>query len=152
MRLVVLALSCAVAAGACDDDAIPMSRQQAQGEVFLGPPPLTVARVVHDRARLDGQTVRVVGTVRDVISPRAFVLADHGLLWAPTVPVIGRSAASFGGELLANGAEVQVIGIVRAEVTPQLVREVGPDVAPDVMVAVGRGPLIVAREVRRIRR
>jgi hypothetical protein len=91
----------------------------------------------------------LVGEVDDVLDPRAFVLEDHGLLWAPEIPVVARAPIAFAGKPIADGDNVQVIGMVYARITPELARELRTTLAPDRAAAIGDGPVVIARSVRR---
>jgi hypothetical protein len=59
---------------------------------------------------------------------------------------------TFAGIPIAEGDNVQVIGMVHARITPELKRELRAHLAPDQIAALENGPVVIARSVRRAER
>src|SRR3954471_19655838 len=108
MDRVGLALSLGIAIGACDAE--PGDEPPTTGDQ-LRAPPVTVARVASSPGAYEGQTLRIVGEVHDVIDTHVVSLRGRGLLWAPKVYAISRTPLLVDGHPASRDEPVRVIGI-----------------------------------------
>jgi hypothetical protein len=84
-----------------------------------------------------------------VVDPRTFIVEDRGLLWAPKIAVVLRTTGSRDRMQIAEDQDVVVTGLVRSRITPDLRRELAAELTPEALAALGDGPVLIARSIRR---
>ncbi|MGE5182187.1 MAG: hypothetical protein ACM31C_08995, partial [Acidobacteriota bacterium] len=63
------------------------------GDEVMRAPGVSVATVLADPSSYDGQTVQLTGDIVRILDRRTFLLRGHGLLWAPSIPVVVKAGA-----------------------------------------------------------
>ena len=140
IRFVAASLLCA----ACGSDRAP-EREQPESVVHAaGVEADDVSR------RLDGQSVRVAGEVRDVLTDSAFVVDDSDffpdLIGEDGVVVVASRPIYIDGMPVIDERSVVIRGVVRTRVA-DVERAIGRRLPAKVVRAIGSRPVVVAREV-----
>jgi hypothetical protein len=137
-------VACVSITFACEDAREP-SRTEEKPEAVIRAPSISIARLVKDPLAYDGHTVRLEGEVDARLGPDLIIVRGHGLLWAPTIPVVV-TRASMPRPLLDDDA-VAVRGVARAGMTSEDARQLGAATRH----RIGDSPYVVAAEIERRR-
>jgi hypothetical protein len=128
---------------ACTDRDEEIDRGRAENVMHA--PSVTIVALARDPAHYEGQTVRLGGDVEARVGPRVFVIRGEGILWAATVVVFARGPDTFDTTPPGEGERVEVRGIVRQQLPPELAQELDRDR----LARIGDGPYVVADSIRR---
>lgn len=142
MKIVHAMVCGATVAAACQDDVSPLGTDRTAP--YLQAPPVTIAALVGDPERYDGQTVRLAGEIEDRPSAHVLLVRGEGLLWAADIPVV---AVTSPGEV----DDIEIRGTAYARLTPERRRALEREVDAIDLEVIGDGPYVVARSIQRRR-
>jgi hypothetical protein len=142
MRLLVVVL----VIGSCDRDPV----YEDYGHDVVRAPMTTIGDVVEHVADHVGRTTRLAGEVERMLGPDALVLVDDGLFETERILVLTQTPAAPLGITLKEGDQAIALGTVRSASVAEVERELGRDLEPHVVIALGTGPVLVAKQVGRV--